>query len=346
MPEMLAQAAGVRGLCRRVARRASAWRSTRPVLVVSPSGLGARRARSRRGPRRMPAGRRCRRARIWPWPHRPRSGSSPRPSGHPLPANVPPAKVPVVAPASGGTGSGYDLGGLTPFAVFVAIFGSALRSTRSARGSLAAGAGTSRRPVRSRDAPPHQLHPRDRSGGFRVQSEALDAEGSRWQLAAGALFTSAASAAPVLYGATGVTALRHAARLEPLHDQPRHGRDDERRLDRQGHHRPRRRRHRRQALRRDRGRPARPARRASCSRSTRPPARARSSARSASTRSRTSRSARSASSTAGTRPATTSTASTRRPARSTKVGESGLGVTFGNGIVVRPQRRALGAARR
>jgi len=46
-------------------------------------------------------------------------------SGHPLPANVPPAKVPVVAP-SGGTGSGYGLGGLVPVAVFAAIFGSAL----------------------------------------------------------------------------------------------------------------------------------------------------------------------------------------------------------------------------
>jgi hypothetical protein len=46
-------------------------------------------------------------------------------SGHPLPANVPPAKVPVVAP-NGGSGSGYDLSGLTPIVVFAAIFGGAL----------------------------------------------------------------------------------------------------------------------------------------------------------------------------------------------------------------------------
>ncbi|MDX6225384.1 MAG: hypothetical protein QOE64_1760 [Frankiales bacterium] len=46
-------------------------------------------------------------------------------SGHPLPAHVPPATVPVVAP-SGGTGTSYDLGGLVPIAVFAVIFGSAL----------------------------------------------------------------------------------------------------------------------------------------------------------------------------------------------------------------------------
>jgi hypothetical protein len=46
-------------------------------------------------------------------------------AGHPLPANVPPLKVPVLKPANG-PGSGYDLSGLTPFAVFVAIFGSAV----------------------------------------------------------------------------------------------------------------------------------------------------------------------------------------------------------------------------
>jgi hypothetical protein len=46
-------------------------------------------------------------------------------SGHPLPANVPPAKVAIVTP-SGGSGSSYDLGGLVPIAVFAAIFGSAL----------------------------------------------------------------------------------------------------------------------------------------------------------------------------------------------------------------------------
>jgi hypothetical protein len=47
-------------------------------------------------------------------------------SGHPLPANVPPAKVPVVAQTGGGTGSGYGFGGLAPIAVFAVIFGGAL----------------------------------------------------------------------------------------------------------------------------------------------------------------------------------------------------------------------------
>ncbi|WP_028066861.1 hypothetical protein [Solirubrobacter soli] len=46
-------------------------------------------------------------------------------SGHPLPADVPPAKVPLVAPKSAPS-SGYGLGGLTPFVVFAAIFGSAV----------------------------------------------------------------------------------------------------------------------------------------------------------------------------------------------------------------------------
>jgi hypothetical protein len=45
--------------------------------------------------------------------------------GHALPATVPPATVPVVAPTSA-PGSGYDLGGLAPIAVFAAIFGSAV----------------------------------------------------------------------------------------------------------------------------------------------------------------------------------------------------------------------------
>jgi hypothetical protein len=45
--------------------------------------------------------------------------------GHPLPANVPPLKVPVLEPAKT-SGSGYDLSGLAPFAVFIAIFGSAV----------------------------------------------------------------------------------------------------------------------------------------------------------------------------------------------------------------------------
>ena len=45
--------------------------------------------------------------------------------GHPLPANVAPAKVPVVEPVKT-SGPGYDLSGLTPFAVFIAIFGSAV----------------------------------------------------------------------------------------------------------------------------------------------------------------------------------------------------------------------------
>jgi hypothetical protein len=45
--------------------------------------------------------------------------------GHALPANVPPAKVPVIAPTSA-PGSGYDLGGLAPIAVFAAVFGSAV----------------------------------------------------------------------------------------------------------------------------------------------------------------------------------------------------------------------------
>jgi hypothetical protein len=47
-------------------------------------------------------------------------------SGNALPANVPPATVPVVAPSGSGSGSGYDLSGLTPLLVFAAIFGSAL----------------------------------------------------------------------------------------------------------------------------------------------------------------------------------------------------------------------------
>jgi hypothetical protein len=49
-------------------------------------------------------------------------------SGHALPANVPPAAVPAVAPSDtgSGSGSGYDLSGLTPILVFAAIFGSAL----------------------------------------------------------------------------------------------------------------------------------------------------------------------------------------------------------------------------
>jgi hypothetical protein len=47
--------------------------------------------------------------------------------GHALPANVAPMKVPVVPPSkSSGGGNGYDLSGLTPFAVFIAIFGSAV----------------------------------------------------------------------------------------------------------------------------------------------------------------------------------------------------------------------------
>jgi hypothetical protein len=49
-------------------------------------------------------------------------------SGHPLPADVAPAKV-TLAPTSSSSSSsdsGYDLGGLLPIAVFAAIFGSAL----------------------------------------------------------------------------------------------------------------------------------------------------------------------------------------------------------------------------
>jgi hypothetical protein len=46
-------------------------------------------------------------------------------SGHALPANVPPLQVPSVPPAPS-SGPGYDLSGLTPFAVFIAIFGSAV----------------------------------------------------------------------------------------------------------------------------------------------------------------------------------------------------------------------------
>ncbi len=46
-------------------------------------------------------------------------------AGHPLPANVAPANVPVITPPEP-AGDGYDLTGLTPFAVFIAIFGSAL----------------------------------------------------------------------------------------------------------------------------------------------------------------------------------------------------------------------------
>jgi hypothetical protein len=58
--------------------------------------------------------------------------------GHPLPAHVPPAQVAVPPPA--GSGSGYDLGGLAPLAVFAAVFGGAallfeLRSRLSRRGA-------------------------------------------------------------------------------------------------------------------------------------------------------------------------------------------------------------------
>ncbi len=45
--------------------------------------------------------------------------------GHPLPANVPALKVPVIKPVKP-AGNGYDLSGLTPFAVFIVIFGSAV----------------------------------------------------------------------------------------------------------------------------------------------------------------------------------------------------------------------------
>jgi hypothetical protein len=95
-----------------------------PVLVVSPSGLGLA------GPK--PSGGLAGIA--------PAAGASgddlaraaqaavrrlATAAGHPLPADVPPAKVPVVE--VGGTDSGgYGLGGLTPFVVFAAIFGSAL----------------------------------------------------------------------------------------------------------------------------------------------------------------------------------------------------------------------------
>jgi hypothetical protein len=95
-----------------------------PVLVVSPSGLGLA------GPK--PAGGLAGIA--------PATGATgddlavaaqaavrklATAAGHPLPASVPPATVPVVAPTSG-PDSGYGLGGLTPFVVFAAIFGSAL----------------------------------------------------------------------------------------------------------------------------------------------------------------------------------------------------------------------------
>jgi hypothetical protein len=60
--------------------------------------------------------------------------------GHPLPAHVPAAQVPVVKTP----GSGYDFSGLTPFAVFLAIFGSAVVylqiRTRMARRRLVRGA--------------------------------------------------------------------------------------------------------------------------------------------------------------------------------------------------------------
>ncbi len=65
-------------------------------------------------------------------------------AGHPLPANVPPAKVPVVEPVKTSSGPGYDLSGLTPFAVFIAIFGSAVLylqiRTRMARRRMPRGA--------------------------------------------------------------------------------------------------------------------------------------------------------------------------------------------------------------
>jgi hypothetical protein len=50
-------------------------------------------------------------------------------AGHPLPANVAPASVPVITPPEP-AGDGYDLSGLTPLIVFVAIFGSALLYVR------------------------------------------------------------------------------------------------------------------------------------------------------------------------------------------------------------------------
>jgi len=50
-------------------------------------------------------------------------------AGHPLPANVAPASVPIITPPEP-AGDGYDLSSLTPFAVFIAIFGSALLYVR------------------------------------------------------------------------------------------------------------------------------------------------------------------------------------------------------------------------
>ncbi len=64
-------------------------------------------------------------------------------SGHPLPANVPPAQVPVVAPQST-PGSGYGLGGLTPL--------------RRLRGHLRERAGALRGPGAARSPPPLARH--------------------------------------------------------------------------------------------------------------------------------------------------------------------------------------------
>ena len=92
------------------------------------------------------------------------------------------------------TGPGYDLSGLTPFAVFIAIFGSAVLylqiRTRLAR-------------RRACHHPAHFDHQGEdtclaQSGPSMATAGAL--------MAAGALCASAASAAPVLYGATGVAA--------------------------------------------------------------------------------------------------------------------------------------------
>jgi hypothetical protein len=91
-----------------------------PVIVISPSGIGI-------------AGPGAEKLEITPGDdgeHFVSAASTAirqlaRDAGHPLPATVPPATVPAVEPRKT-AGPGYDLSGLTPFAVFIAIFGSAV----------------------------------------------------------------------------------------------------------------------------------------------------------------------------------------------------------------------------
>ena len=120
------QAAGVRGVRRGAARRRAGARSTRPCSSSRRPGSAwpapgrTRRPRSPASPAPPVAP-----AISSPSRRRPRSARSPPRAGIRCRPTCRRRKVPVVAPQST-PGSGYGLGGLTPFVVFAAIFGSAL----------------------------------------------------------------------------------------------------------------------------------------------------------------------------------------------------------------------------